>query len=147
MHFQVRNILKSNGTILPTTVLKSGPAWRADSGLGPVRVEAKTRLGVGPVDPGPRPPGQTRSLIYIYIYIYIDVKRRCFSKRWRITKQNWGHIVHRANLINEIFHHNQWLGPGTGPGGGKNSLGSWPGRPRTRATRSNQVSYIYIYRR
>ena len=36
-------------------VLKPGPARRvdlADPGLGPVRVEAKTRLKIGPAKPG-----------------------------------------------------------------------------------------------
>jgi len=44
------------------SVLKPGPARRvdpADPGLRPVRVEAKTRSGVGPVKPG-RPGGSTR---------------------------------------------------------------------------------------
>jgi len=58
------------------SVLKPGPARRVDPGLRPVRVEAKTRLGIGPVKPG-RPgtrstqsnPGETRS-IFFYIGSY-----------------------------------------------------------------------------
>ena len=37
-------------SILPI-VLKPGPARRVDPGMGPVRVEAKTRLGIGPARP------------------------------------------------------------------------------------------------
>jgi hypothetical protein len=68
--------------MLKCTVLKPGPARQVDPaepGLGPVRVEVKTCLGVGPVkwrvDPGPRPPDQTR----LRPDIYIDVKRCCFG--------------------------------------------------------------------
>jgi hypothetical protein len=49
-----------------TSVLKPGPARRvdpADPGLEPVRVEVKTRLGVGPVKPSP-PVGSTRSIFF-----------------------------------------------------------------------------------
>jgi hypothetical protein len=51
------------------TVLKLGPARRAtrdsaDLGLGPVRVEVKTCLGVGPVKPG-RPGGSTQDQVHL----------------------------------------------------------------------------------
>ena len=63
------------------SVLKPGPARRVDPGLGPVRVEAKTRSGIGPGKPG-RPgtrstrsnPGETRSIFFILTVI----KRRRF---------------------------------------------------------------------
>ena len=45
------------------SVLKPGPARRVDPGLRPVRVEAKTRLGIGPVKPG-RPGGSTRDPVH-----------------------------------------------------------------------------------
>jgi hypothetical protein len=45
VNFKKKNIKKIN-------VLKPGSAWRADPGLGPVRVEAKTRLGIGLGKPG-----------------------------------------------------------------------------------------------
>ena len=38
-------------TVYPI-VLKPGPAGRVDPGMGPVRVEAKTRLGIDPARPG-----------------------------------------------------------------------------------------------
>jgi len=63
-----------------TTVLKPGPARRVDSGLGPVRVEVKTCLGVGLVKtgrPGTRSTGQTRSLFFLYILA--NIKRRRFD--------------------------------------------------------------------
>jgi hypothetical protein len=53
-------------------VLKPGPVRRVDPGMGPVRVEAKNRLGVGLVKPGrlggstrnPGNPAETRSLFF-----------------------------------------------------------------------------------
>jgi len=77
-------------------VLKLGPARRVDPGLGPVQVEAKTRLEIGPKKPG-RPgtrstqsnPGETRSIFFILTVI----KRRCFgilkyqnAENWRVKK-------------------------------------------------------------
>jgi len=44
-------------------VLKPRPARRADPGLGLVRVEAKTRLGIGPEKPG-QPGGSTRDSVH-----------------------------------------------------------------------------------
>jgi hypothetical protein len=58
--------------LFPTNVLKPELARRVDPGLGLVRVEAKTRSGIGPAKPG-RPgtrstrsnPGETRSIFFI----------------------------------------------------------------------------------
>ena len=54
--------------MISRSVLKPGPAWRVDPGPGdpalePVRVEAKTRSGIGPVKPG-RPGGSTRDPVH-----------------------------------------------------------------------------------
>ena len=43
----------------------------ADPGMGPVRVEVKTRLGIDPVDPGP-------GLKPVDFYFFL-LKRRCFD--------------------------------------------------------------------
>jgi hypothetical protein len=71
-----------------SSVLKPGPAWRVDPGLGPFRVEAKTRPGIGPGKPGrPRTrstrsnPGETRLIFFILTVI----KRRRF---WLSKIQN-----------------------------------------------------------
>jgi len=45
------------------SVLKPGPARRVDPSLGPVRVKAKTRSGIGPGKPG-RPGGSTRDPVH-----------------------------------------------------------------------------------
>ena len=45
-------------------VLKLGPARRADPGLGPVQVEAKTRLEIGPKKPGRPGTRSTRDPVY-----------------------------------------------------------------------------------
>jgi len=57
--FRIRSSLPYENPIT-TSVLKPGPARRVDPGLGPVRVEAKTRSGVGLVKPG-RFGGSTRN--------------------------------------------------------------------------------------
>jgi len=67
-----KQILKKKITSLfPTSVLKPGLARRVDPGLGLVRVEAKTRSGIGPAKPGrPRTRstrsnlGETRSIFF-----------------------------------------------------------------------------------
>ena len=57
-------------------VLKPGPARWVDPGLGPVRVEAKTYLGIGPGKPGRPGTRSTRSnrvrpgLFFLYINSY-----------------------------------------------------------------------------
>jgi hypothetical protein len=85
------NFIFSTTSVDMTSVLKPGPARRVDPGLVPVRVEAKTRSGVGLVKPG-RPGGSTRDPghpvkpgwdpVYFFFRL-IDVKRR------RTMKQNW----------------------------------------------------------
>ena len=55
----MNTLLLEASSRLIDSVLKPGPARRADPGLGPVRVEAKTRSRVGPVKPG-RPGRSTR---------------------------------------------------------------------------------------
>jgi hypothetical protein len=84
--FRIRSSLPYENPIT-TSVLKPRPARRVDPGLGPVRVEAKTRSGVGLVKPG-RSGGSTRNPgdqgkpgwdpACFFLYIYRDMERRRF---------------------------------------------------------------------
>jgi len=68
--------------IVINSVLKPGPAWRVDTCLGPVRVEIKTRSGIGPIKPGRPGTRATRSNLketQLIFFILTVIKRRGFS--------------------------------------------------------------------